>query len=229
MSGRWQPDPTGLHGERFHDGTRWTTQVRTGETTAFDARGLDGLPGGLTTAGAPPAPASAPPSAPPSAGAPGFASPNPAAAPTEVTVRRGLPPLLALSVALSAFPPLMMLAGGLVGLMVSGELSDPGSSLRRDRYLRRTSEQWADATSSVGVVVLVVGLVLLGFVIAAGAGRNLGRVVTVVWLALGTLISLATMATVPDVGGAGLIGVVPAGVAIVGFFTPAANEVYRRR
>ena len=72
----WEPDPMGRHQERWHDGTRWTEQVRDYGVVNTDASGAEPPPATAPPAAAFPI-AGPPPSMSPAGPGSGSASPGP--------------------------------------------------------------------------------------------------------------------------------------------------------
>lgn len=237
MTTGWHVDPSGRHFERLYDGAQWTGMVRNNGIEAYDP--IDGGPVGGGPSSDRPAPQLAspgmlPPPTPSSSNAPPFATPYPqgpapwSAAPPPRNGRRGLPWLLVVAIVLASFPAVLFFFGGLLGLMVGGELSDARDSsfYYEDRYFLDVA---ADEASETGGILFIVGGTALAFITLAGMGSNVGRVGTAIWLALSTLVILSQLEDMPD--GAEsfkLLMIAPPIIAFVGLFVPTSNELYRK-
>lgn len=249
----WQPDPTGRHQHRWHDGTRYTSQVSDYGVENDDPGGADPLPidpGPVHYAGVfdhtamaippvveaplvgpPPSLAGSAPLAAPSAhlGPSGHPVGVPAAAYPMAPAgmadgrRSGLPGGVAIAVVISGFYAISALMFGLFVVLVGAATSSAG-----DEFGSSDFSSAGDQAAGVGVLLTVIGFAMVAGVVLMAMGRNGGRIGTTVWLAIGLGLLLIGAAKNTNSAVGAIVLALPSIVALVGMYVGEAQQVFER-
>jgi hypothetical protein len=152
--------------------------------------------------------------------------------------------MLALAIVLAAFPGVLAVGVGALAVLAGNDISSSSSAFNDfDNYgyddgysypssgasLSSDVNQFGVATQEAGFRALVVGGVVLAATLLTAMGSNVGRVITTIGLVLAIIYLLSVFGDAPP--GAGhylLVFLAPPAVAILGLFTPASNEVFRK-
>ena len=200
------------------------------------AASLTQNPAGWSSPSAVPAPGSVPAGFPGATGAfgPAAAMPTAATVPTPYAPPRkrigplGIPPMLALSTMIQAVPALLAVGYGIViifaGFLVEQQRDSFGSAGNDVSDVRNVA-------LGLGVVCLCIGLAGTISVILMAGGHRIGRILCTIWLALDlVVIAIGSVTSMDRSDGftiaGGLLGVVPALIALVGMWTPKSSEIF---
>lgn len=140
-----------------------------------------------------------------------------------------------LALVLAAFPAVLSLGIGGLAVLAGNDISEAGRSYDDSSgytYDYTTGSDsltsFGDTTTDTGLWMVLLGGSALLFIVLAGTGSNLGRIITVVWLSGSVIWVLTRIDAMPDgSGGYILLFLIPPILAVVGFFSPSANTLYR--